>query len=725
MQRSRARCGELAVFSNTLGGETFFNTGLFLVKVQRERFGWSNESLQNLPKTCGLLLLCLAAGLTLANSGGEHPDGMTALHLAAKQGDIEEVKRLLDQGAALETRDKAGSTPLHWAVYTGRYEIVKFLIAEGADVNAEDGWHSTPLLRATEWGHKDVVQLVIAKGANVKVGNKLGETPLHAAAARGYKDIAQVLIANGADVNANLNEGGTPLHAAVARGHKDMVELLIAARADVNANLNQGGTPLHSLAFYVRPENRAIAKLLIAKGADVNQAEGMRGMTALHLAIEHSNEDIFEVLVASGANVNATDNNGSTPLHYAARYKGFMIPEEMATEMAREIIAKGADLEVKDKWGNTPLISAIKMGGESVAELLVENGAKCEDIELLLILLKSPQEFDKLSAQEKTRLLSTAAETSYRILQTRVSKLGLRESQKSVGAVTNCRRWLERTRDVTATILAFRLQHAVDSCLLNEMYRYEQHRQGRPRRVSYVEGSIDEELVWAALKANGVSPVSDIALALSVNTEIGAFCRQNEYESADFLTGRIFKEAPEHLKVPIEIVTEENRKERRRTEQISIRHWLSRTPAALISTKRDAARFLLPMTLRAIDDAINARLLASIFTEHGGFADKLEGDEPIAESKSFDKRIREALSKETVERLTFQRADSGDRIVSDIKNRLREYTEQESQPRNYARGLFFDLAPFTRNKDVVPNFLENDIDARKEAGMSAWLNLLD
>ncbi|MHC4526735.1 MAG: ankyrin repeat domain-containing protein [Planctomycetota bacterium] len=685
--------------------------------------------MQNLPKTCALLLLCLANGLTLAaqavSAQRANQRGRTELYEAARKGDLNRVASLLDQGAALEAKDEHGNTPLHRAADAGHYEVVEFLVAKGADINARNDDGSRPLHEAARWGQKDVVELLIQKGANVNLRKRFGKTALAVAADGDRKEVMRLLVARGADVNIPEDDGSIPLHTVAARGHIDMVELLIDAGANVNANANTIGAPLHMTALSARPESKNIAKLLIAKGADVNQKGFLQDMTALHLAVDFRNRDIFEVLIASGAEVSVKDENGRTPLHYTSMPKNKLIPDELVTEMAGQLIARGADLEAKDKWGNTPLAYALKMGERGTVELLLASGAKSENKELFLVLLKSPEDFNDFSSEEKAQTLSAVAKSSYRILFSQVLGQGLREAEEVVGYVIGSCTWLEKTGDVAARTLAIRLQHGLDSCLVNEMFRKERDRHGRPGKILYKEGSLDDRLLTRLLYQNEIDESKYIGFALSLNTEIGFFCRENNYRAEDFVNGRVSREASEHLKVPIEVVTEENGKEKRRTEQISIRHWASRTPAALIRSKRDAARFLLPMTLRAIDDAINTRLLDGIFAEQGGFADKLEGDEPIVESKSFEKRIRKALSAEDVERLTFQKADSADRIVSDIKSRLREYTEQESQPHNYARGLFSDLAPFMRNKDVLPDFLKNDIEAQKEAGMGTWLKLPD
>ena len=151
------------------------------------------------------------------------------LMLAARAGDLEQVKELLASGA--EPDPKGIATPLYFAAQGGHFEIAKLLLESGADPNAESDW-GTSLQIAARRKHIDVATILLQHGADPNSkGGDLDNTPLHDAAAVGATEIGRLLIDRGANVNARNKEFEPPVHLAVLRGKLEIAELLGKAGA--------------------------------------------------------------------------------------------------------------------------------------------------------------------------------------------------------------------------------------------------------------------------------------------------------------------------------------------------------------------------------------------------------------------------------------------------------------------------------------------------------------
>ena len=84
------------------------------------------------------------------------------------------------------------------AVKSNEIEEVKKLIKEGADVNVVDKNGATALHKASYWDHSEIVKMLIEAGANVNVVNKYGITALHLASLLGHSEIVKILKEAGA-----------------------------------------------------------------------------------------------------------------------------------------------------------------------------------------------------------------------------------------------------------------------------------------------------------------------------------------------------------------------------------------------------------------------------------------------------------------------------------------------------------------------------------------------
>lgn len=164
-----------------------------------------------------LLRLVTVVGALLTGAG---LCGTDPLHNAAQQGNLAEVKRLVEQEKIdVDSKCILGLTPLAWASIGGHLDVATYLVSKGAWVNAADSHSITPLHRACRWGHVGVVEFLIENGARIHAIDKWGKTPLHEASTNGHPEVVQYLLSKGADVKAEdlKVEGKTPLYYACSR----------------------------------------------------------------------------------------------------------------------------------------------------------------------------------------------------------------------------------------------------------------------------------------------------------------------------------------------------------------------------------------------------------------------------------------------------------------------------------------------------------------------------
>ncbi|MFO7957792.1 MAG: ankyrin repeat domain-containing protein [Candidatus Brocadiia bacterium] len=300
------------------------------------------------------------------------------LHFAARDNDIETVRRLIAEGWDVDQPNITGLRPLHRAAWPGHAEVTEVLLAAGADPNVRDIEEATPLHIAASQGYLSLVDMLLNAGADPNTSMNTGWTPLHRAATSRNAQVVESLLEAGADVNATAHGDWTPLHAAVSSPYADSLaaaRILLAAGADVNAATTDGWTPLHAAAANGITAYRVPAELtngkvqaLLAAGADLN-ARDERGRTPLHWAawIGHFkgrtvDGRITKELMAAGADPNATDHMGRTPLHYAAM-EGYPL-------VATALVEGGAAPDSTDRDGVTPLMIAEQRGRQDTAEAI-------------------------------------------------------------------------------------------------------------------------------------------------------------------------------------------------------------------------------------------------------------------------------------------------------------------------------------------------------------------
>jgi uncharacterized protein with HEPN domain len=140
-------------------------------------------------------------------------------------------------------------TTLHVAAQEGRVDEIVRLVEAGADVNQQDDNGITPLKYASAEPYPAALKKLLELGAEVDLADRRGFTPLHCAAGHGFYpeaiEMATILIEHGANVNAKSVAGGfVPLHVARTEG---MLDLLLDHGADPGIRSNAGKTPLEQM----------------------------------------------------------------------------------------------------------------------------------------------------------------------------------------------------------------------------------------------------------------------------------------------------------------------------------------------------------------------------------------------------------------------------------------------------------------------------------------------
>jgi ankyrin repeat protein len=108
------------------------------------------------------------------------------LHLAAQDGDLEKIRKLVMAGYPVNAFDDLSFTPLHYAVMREHFEVAKYLLSVGADVNAheEEKIGNTPLGEIAGNCSFAMASLLVEAGADPSIPGWMQLTALHKAKAR-------------------------------------------------------------------------------------------------------------------------------------------------------------------------------------------------------------------------------------------------------------------------------------------------------------------------------------------------------------------------------------------------------------------------------------------------------------------------------------------------------------------------------------------------------------
>jgi uncharacterized protein len=310
----------------------------------------------------------------------------TALMWAAAQRQHEVVAALIAAGADIKARSRTysqtvtsevtqragreelnytvargGSTPLLFAARSGDVESARLLVDAGADVNDALPNGMTALVEAAHSGHQEVATLLLEKGADPNAAGA-GYTALHAAALRSGQDLVKALLAHGANPDLRMSKGtpvrrnsqdfelpatlvgATPYFLAAKFLEADIMRALAAGGADTQATMPSGDTAL-----------------MAAAGLGASTQADRRGLSVLDGGRVEDESRVVAVVaaaIAGGVDVNATNRSGNTALH-AAALLGY-------DQVIQQLVDAGARVDVKNSQGQTALSQLTAKTGTSL-----------------------------------------------------------------------------------------------------------------------------------------------------------------------------------------------------------------------------------------------------------------------------------------------------------------------------------------------------------------------
>jgi len=251
----------------------------------------------------------VVAGLVGAGGGG-----LTPLIFAAREGDTESARYLLDGGASVNQTSDYGWTPLLTAANNRQYKLAVSLLDRGADPNIANkgGW--TPLYLATD-------------NANIEGGDYPVPRP-----DMDHHEFIKVLLDRGADPNRRVRDntltrtiftmqwfyesGATPFVRASQSSDIALMRLLLDYGADPFQATETGDTALtasggigwvEGVTYERAPQDNVEAvKMLLDLGLDPNHAN-KEGRTALMGAALKGRSEVVQLLVDRGAKLETRD----------------------------------------------------------------------------------------------------------------------------------------------------------------------------------------------------------------------------------------------------------------------------------------------------------------------------------------------------------------------------------------------------------------------------------
>lgn len=217
----------------------------------------------------------------------------------------------------------------------------------------------TTLMEAARKENVEALRKLLNAGENVNARDYDGDTALIYAVRENTNEVVRFLIDSGGYVNE------ATLEAAVKRKDFDILRTILKKEFDRDT-LNRVVSNM-----YIYDTNSGVIRMLTEAGADINHKNSYWGTLLMKFVqYENANPDFVKDLINIGANVNAINDDGKTPLMYAAR--------DGSSSVVKVLLEAGANVNTVDNSRKTALMYAAEKNTPDVVNVLLDAGAKID-----------------------------------------------------------------------------------------------------------------------------------------------------------------------------------------------------------------------------------------------------------------------------------------------------------------------------------------------------------
>eukprot|EP01080_Neovahlkampfia_damariscottae_P003523 gene3523-6170_t len=297
----------------------------------------------------------------------------------------------------IDQKDKYNKTMLYYACDSNYKSVVEYLLDKGAAIECKD---YEPMCAACFNYNMDIINMLLEKGASVNVKDYEENTPLHlvlriAKDEQKLIDLIDIFSKKNLDLSAKDHDGDTYLHLSTRYGLLWATTKLIQLGGNLEIRNNWGNTVFLNCCENHWGWNMHCFRLIQQKGANI-KATNEEGNTALHIAARHNLVPIVKFL-ARKIPINSVNTHGNTPLMEACL-------NNRNVSVIQYLISYLPDLNIQNNANLTALELALQNYNLDISYVLLSRLKRKDVLESMSKILPSFTDVEKEMAQKKIDL---------------------------------------------------------------------------------------------------------------------------------------------------------------------------------------------------------------------------------------------------------------------------------------------------------------------------------